>query len=122
VAGTAEVAADGAVAVVAGMAGFAAAITEVAGFIRQVITAGTADGAGGAVVGTRGGLFQSLTLIHIMATVLAMGMDMARDTAMGMDRVTVTEEDTDLERETAPGVGLETVAVYGLKSANSSES
>ena len=64
-AGTSEVAAVGAAAVVDGMAGFAAAITAVASSTPQDIIAGTADGAGGAVAGTRGGCFQSLTLIHI---------------------------------------------------------
>jgi hypothetical protein len=66
----------------------------------QDIIVGTADGAGGAAVGTLGGLFrcQSLTLILTTADT-DMGRDMATVQATVMVQVmgTGTEEDTDLD-------------------------
>ena len=72
--------------------------TAVDGTGTQDTIAGTAVGAGGAVVGTRGGLFRCLTLIRI-TEVTDMGRDMATVQATVMVQVmgTGTEEDTDLD-------------------------
>jgi hypothetical protein len=60
--------------------------TAVDGTGTQDTIAGTAVGAGGAVVGTRGGLFRCLTLIRI-----------TEGTVMVQVMGTGTEEDTDLD-------------------------
>jgi hypothetical protein len=71
--------------------------TAVAGTGMLDTIAGTADGAGGAVGGTRGGLFRCHSLIHITAgtTDPAMGMDTDQD--MGMDTARVTGTGTDVD-------------------------
>jgi hypothetical protein len=79
---------------------FAADTTAVAGTGMLATIAGMAVGAGGAVVGTRGGCFrfQSLTLILITGGTTAQ--------AMAMVRVTVTDEDTDFRSEEVSQVAL----------------
>jgi hypothetical protein len=63
--------------------------TAVAGTGMLATIAGTAVGVGGAVVGTRGGCFRCLTLIHITEGTTVQAMGMARVTDMA--RVTVTD-------------------------------
>ena len=74
--------AGAAAAVAVSMAGFAVETTAVAGFIRQVGTDGTADGAGGAAGTTNGGyfryLFRGLTRITVI-----MDLGMATDPGYG---------------------------------------
>jgi hypothetical protein len=68
-----------------------AATTAVAASTPQGIIDGTAAGAGGEAVGTRGGFFRCLSLIRITEGTTVQAMDTAGD------MVTVTGTDTDMD-------------------------
>jgi hypothetical protein len=103
VAGTAVAAGMAAVAGTAVADGVAAvfeadttdAATAVAGTGMLATIDGTAAGAGGAAVTTRGGYsrFHGLTRITVITDQVT-GMGMAQDTDTGMDRVTATDTDS----------------------------
>ena len=72
-----------------------AVTTAVAGTGMLATIDGTAAGAGGAAVTTRGGYFRfhGLTRITVITDQVT-GMGMAQDTDTGMDRVTATDTDS----------------------------
>ena len=75
--------------------GAADAVTAVAGTGMLATIDGTAAGAGGAAVTTRGGYFRfhGLTRITVITDQVT-GMGMAQDTDTGMDRVTATDTES----------------------------